>query len=524
MELDDELTRQLQRQLLPVSLAAIKASLNTERGSTYDAYAQAWRKFAQRGGRWTLAHLVDHCVWLASAGGRPAATIGQFQATVALIHDAANEPSPFGEPLVKRVLRGVRREGTTKPRDPGPVLDMAKVLEYLRLTSAEGYVDRRLASAALAAQVPSRPRELCRLKLKDVVVVVHNPTLGQDHERVRADHWPSLRRVQVGQPFPSFHLDVRVLESKTDQTTKTGITKALQHPPGASWSPALMLLAWLTRPGAHDHTYVFSRTDGRDMPLAVATLSNDLALVAHRATGVRVTGRFWRPAAATWLLRCGLDVETVAALGGWSSTDSLRRYYVRAFILTPTVARTIAGLPPDNTPVSRSRGATSTPGTKIVGPLADLAELDRQRRAGLLEHLPPARGGLPSRPPLAANWWESDDDDEEHDGDDESSVSSSDDDAEVVLLLARAAEQQAADDLERARMNLAQGTSTQRQRRLPRGGQVAHRTPALGGVQRVPQRSVLARARSPTTTKKLWSLPPVHHVPAPLRGRKVEHK
>ena len=116
-------------------------------------------------------------------------------------------------------------------------------------------------------------------------------------------------------------------------------------------------------------------------PLSVDTVSNDLAAVASAATGERVTGKWWRHAAATWLLRNGLDVETVAALGGWANTNALRKHYVRATKLDVYTARRVAGL--DEPGLGRHRS------------LAPLPPLE-PARAVASDHAEEGHPGLPS--------------------------------------------------------------------------------------------------------------------------------
>jgi hypothetical protein len=171
-------------------------------------------------------------------------------------------------------------------------------------------------------------------------VIIKSNQLGVPDRIYAGNKIPPTMSKQLGRATDAFTLELTLHESKTDKRDKTGIRKMMQHPHRASWSPALVLLSWLATPRQGDHVLV--QAGGK--PLAVATVSKGLARVAQAATGESVTARYWRPAAATWLLRCGLDVETVAALGGWKTTDSLRRYYVRATVLDTQLAAAIAGI------------------------------------------------------------------------------------------------------------------------------------------------------------------------------------
>ena len=126
-----------------------------------------------------------------------------------------------------------------------------------------------------------------------------------------------------------FDLIVLLRRAKNDRLGD-GVPKRLQHPPGSGWSPgrAVLLAVLAVRDRFDRKSLLFPTFAGSR--LSVGEVSDILAQKAISATGVRVPGRGWRPAAASWLLACGVPREYVAALGGWKSVKSLRNHYVRA--------------------------------------------------------------------------------------------------------------------------------------------------------------------------------------------------
>jgi hypothetical protein len=281
---------------------------------------------------------------------RPLGKVFKFRAVVQLVADVAGHPSPFADKLVVRAVRGMIRDGTQVARNQGPTLDVQRVLELLQQQTIERErvglaIPRAQAAAAVSAVVPSRPGELVGLLMQDVTFIFKSTAIGVADRSVSASALSPSRLPQIprlGEIFPPFLIEFTVHNSKTDKLRKYGIRKTMQHPRGASWSPALVLLRYCTV--RCERKYVFGKEDQPSQPIAVPTISTELADVAVAATGTRVSARFWRPAAATWLLLCGLDVETVAALGGWATTDSLRKHYVRVMTWRPSIAAAIAGV------------------------------------------------------------------------------------------------------------------------------------------------------------------------------------
>lgn len=331
----------------------IEQMLTAIEPTTRRGYEAAWTAFVDADGTLDESGVLYEVERLCAAPTRtrPEAAVAGFRGAVRLACDARGEASPFDHPAVRRIVKSFIKAGTTRTRDPGPLLDVERVLFMLSDMTKDGIQHRgeagMYAAAAFACTIPSRPKELCRLHLRDITIVVPEKKLGVADEELDVSDLQQPKtgtmRAQVGQATPGFIVRINVHDSKTDKVGKTGIRKTMQHPHGATCSPALLLADYLaneastrTRP---EH-YVFGDPD---KGWAVGTLRRRLKLMSAAATGVEVSSKWWRPAAATWLLRQGLDVETVAALGGWATTEALRKYYVRAARLDEATAARIAG-------------------------------------------------------------------------------------------------------------------------------------------------------------------------------------
>jgi integrase len=198
------------------------------------------------------------------------------------------------------------------------------------------------------AVVPSRSEEIAGLQQRDVLLYVPTEVLGVRATSARlhelsTDYLAGL----LNNKEAAWHLIVELRKSKTDPSM-AGIPKRLQHVAGAEWTPARAIIAAAVAsrkalkvsratarsPLFHD-AQAYRRADRRGLMsepdhLQPATISRILEATARAATGEQgISARGWRPAAASWLLRCGVPKEVVVALGGWSSAKSLRRFYVR---------------------------------------------------------------------------------------------------------------------------------------------------------------------------------------------------
>lgn len=344
--------------------------------------------------RWTRAHrhaplkptpltvlaYIEHLAE-SSPSGRPDGIINNFKSLLSMLADIS--PAAFDLNLPKherdatwipksvmsRAIVGVIRSHTLRPVRKQAYLDMPRVLESLRaeaepLLNAGGRPEdfrllRNLAIASFCAVVPSRAEELAGLQQRDIGLYVPVSIIGVQTSECKvhtlgADYLQAL----LQDAGTEFHFIVNLRRSKTDPLM-AGIPKRLQHAAGSEWSPARVILAaivasrrLLGKNFADERTPLFHQTENgiqaaNPPALAPATVSRILADRARIATGEKsISSRGWRPAAASWLLACGVDKNTVVALGGWSSAKSLRKFYVRHLPMTRDRLITLYGALP----------------------------------------------------------------------------------------------------------------------------------------------------------------------------------
>lgn len=357
--------------------------------NTWRQYSSVWRRYARSFQPapvvpFSPEQILQYSAEAASRSERPAPSIAQLRTVITNITNLSGGKlaDPYiNSPMLVKLLDGLTRSATTRGRQLAPLLDIPKVLQFLRATHFDR-VDRELppqrdhAIAAFCAVVPSRPSELANLRVRDVTVIWPVSAVG------RGDVTISLTDLLLRGPPPhipdgarlpdlDFRLLVRLVDSKTDRRSKTGIDKMIEHPARAQWSPAYALLLYaeyatrelrvaaepITAEDLAGHP-LFSMFEHQ--PVTADTISQALARVALAATGVAASGRAWRPAAATHLLLHGVPEQTVAALGGWAGLDSLRKYYVRAAPLGASRANAIISVAPR--PNSSPDASTPTPG------------------------------------------------------------------------------------------------------------------------------------------------------------------
>jgi integrase len=257
--------------------------------------------------------------------------------------------------VLKRATRGIIRLRTSRGVKKQPFLDVPRVLQQIKTTFTElsSHRDddtatyrqwRDVAIAGFCAVVPSRSEEIAGLQQRDVLLYVPTEVLGVRATSARlhelsTDYLAGL----LNNKEAAWHLIVELRKSKTDPSM-AGIPKRLQHVAGAEWTPARAIIAAavasrkalkVSRATARSPLFHDAQAYRRGLMsepdhLQPATISRILEATARAATGEQgISARGWRPAAASWLLRCGVPKEVVVALGGWSSAKSLRRFYVR---------------------------------------------------------------------------------------------------------------------------------------------------------------------------------------------------
>lgn len=345
--------------------------------NTLKQYSSAWRCFVRANTPhhvvpFCTAHVITYARSVAARSERPGPSISQLQTVVSLVTrlSAGALLNPFDtQPLLARLLDGLTRTETARGRLLTPLLDISKVLRFLRIHHRPELPVRDHVIAAYAAVVPSRPAELAHLQLRDISVVlpVHQLGVADIAHSLNTLLCNPLLRKLLPDATCQFRLVCRLIDSKTDRRSKAGIDKILQHPAGHSWSPALALVhlallahrrcsvATSNNSAQFGKLLLFAQHGRPDSALTADSVSNALARVARAATGTRAKARSWRPAAATWLLTHGVPEATVVALGGWVNADSLRRYYIRAAPLSDDLVSTIIA----SSPVQRARPAAT---------------------------------------------------------------------------------------------------------------------------------------------------------------------
>lgn len=290
-----------------------------------------------------------------SKAGRPEGSVASLKVTVRRLGDLSATWAALVPPhsLVDRACNALVGAHTTASTLRQPYLDMPRVLRLLSGLADALCADPRApynnfrdaAVAAVAATIPSRPSELAALLWSDLTLVIPTDVLGQRSEEVRLnDISPARLDSLLATPLPTLSVIMLLRRAKNDQLS-AGIPKRLQHVPQAAWSPSLLLLllcaARRHSAAASLSPFVFTGGRGPNGRLSPDAISSILADVSKRATGLLITGRGWRPAAASWLLACGVPRDYVAALGGWKSAKSLRNHYVRAVPLEAQLIRSV---------------------------------------------------------------------------------------------------------------------------------------------------------------------------------------
>jgi integrase len=366
--------------------------------STWRGYASAWRRFVLGGHRATAMGVVKHVQELASdpRRKRPLSAVLKFRAALAFVCDVLNEESPFDDRLVKRIAEGIVRRNTSDFVVSAPVLDVARVLRLLRSATADEGVCQQHAAVAIASVVPSRPAELANLRKEYVDFEFQPSDLGVRAPIVPFDDVPVFaacleKRPKIGEAFPGFKVNILVVDSKADKKAsgKKGVRKIMVHPEWASFSPALVLLCWAAEAHRRVESPFVLDSSGANK-ISVAYLAKMLSAFSLSATGVAVSSKYWRPAAATWLLMAGIQIDVVAMLGGWASTESIRKHYARAAFWPQQTAAAVAGCS-----LEASVPAPSTPQRAAV-PLTPASSSSRvvqdgQLRFGLVNPSSPAR-------------------------------------------------------------------------------------------------------------------------------------
>jgi integrase len=303
--------------LVPVALVdqARAFAAEAKAPATRRAYGGAWRAWV----RWAAAHLVAPlpaapeavaCYLTALAeAGRRVPSLELALAALAAAHQAAGHPSPRTAPVVREVMKGIRRALGVAPHPKAPV----RVAELRAMLAAlpEGLLglrDRALLLVGFASAF--RRAELVGLNVEDVATGPDGLTL-------------TLRR------------------SKTDQE---GAGRIVGVPFGSAPEacPVRALAAWLTTAGittgpifrgVSRHGALLGRLSDRGVARIVQRTAASVGLDAS-AFG----GHSLRAGLATAAAVAGKSERAIMAQTGHRSVVMVRRYIRAASVFTDNAA------------------------------------------------------------------------------------------------------------------------------------------------------------------------------------------
>lgn len=218
-------------------------------------------------------------------------TIVTYSHALASIHNDASEPSPFGDPSVRRTLRGVQRAGPgnlTKPKLPVTPDVMEKIVAT---TSQTAKHTAMLALAATAMAGLFRIGELCPSSRTGWA-----PRM--QHFRRHDDHF-------------SIHLP----HSKTD-TRRKGVDVVVSSAMAIKLVDAMLVNRRRVNP-----THFLFSLDGGKTPITRKAFLEFFAL-RIRIAGISMEGHSgfgFRRGGATHLAAKGVPDYTIQHLGRWSS-------------------------------------------------------------------------------------------------------------------------------------------------------------------------------------------------------------
>jgi len=303
--------------LVPVALVdhARAFAAEAKAPATRRAYAGAWRAFVA----WAEAHQVAAmpaapeavaCYLTALAeAGRRVPSLELALAALAAAHQAAGYESPRTAPVVREVMKGIRRALGVAPHPKAPV----RVSELRAMLAAApagrlGLRDRALLLVGFASAL--RRAELVALNVEDVAT-------GEDGLTI------TLRR------------------SKTDQEG-AGRTIGVPLSAAPETCPVRALRAWLTEAaitegpifrGVSRHGALGPRLSGRGVARVVQRAAAAVGLEASTFGGHSL-----RAGLATAAAKAGKSERAIMAQTGHRSVTMVRRYIREASVFTDNAA------------------------------------------------------------------------------------------------------------------------------------------------------------------------------------------
>jgi integrase len=279
-------------------------------GHTVESYVRAGIAPATR--RAYCSDVTNYCAW---GGQLPAtetevaaylavhaptlkvATLARRLAAISVAHDAAGLPNPVRSPLIRAIMRGIRREHGSAQRQAKPILrdDLFAMLDATG-DGVKAARDRALLMIGFAGGF--RRSELVGLDCADI-------------ERVRQGIVITLRR------------------SKTDQS---GEGRKIAVPFGRTrWCPVTALDRWLSTAGIEDGP-VFRRVNRHGGVLAYRLSGEAVCLVVRERVAAAgydpsaYSGHSLRAGLATSAAQFGVPTFKIRAQTGHKTDQTLGRY------------------------------------------------------------------------------------------------------------------------------------------------------------------------------------------------------
>ena len=248
--------------------------------------------------------------------GMSCSTVGQALAAISAVHKANGWTSPTESLLVKKTVKGYKREHGTAPqkKDAATVDVVHMLLDSIPQDSSAKHIRDR-AIIALGFAGAFRRSELCALNMDDLKWTIRN-----DEEI----------------------LLVEVRRSKTDQEGQ-GMTKAIFPSEDEDISPTALMKRWINRAGIQEGP-IFRRilkngrvTDERLTPQSVRLIIKDIAVDA--GLSLNLSAHSLRSGFVTTAIRQGKTERSIMNQTGHRSTQVLREYFRREDAIEDNAAR-----------------------------------------------------------------------------------------------------------------------------------------------------------------------------------------
>ena len=256
-----------------------------------------------------IAHLADT--------GAACSTVGQTMAAISAAHKAEGLPSPTDSLLIKKLIKGYRREhGTAPQRKDAATVDIIRALLAATTRDNSTKAIRDAAIIALGFAGAFRRSELSALNMEDL-----KWTLRDDEEV----------------------LLVEVRRSKTDQEGQ-GMVKAIFPGKEEDTSPTALLKRWLALLGNPTDGPLFREVLKGGRVTEKRLNAQSIRLIVKRAadaTGLMLdlSAHSLRSGFVTTAIRQGKTERSIMNQTGHKSSQTLRGYFQREDAIEDNAAR-----------------------------------------------------------------------------------------------------------------------------------------------------------------------------------------